>query len=73
MSTETGPSGVKRRDFLKILGTAGATTATVGCGIDDPGKLIPYLVHPDQTTPGVSTYYASTCRECAAGCGMRCS
>ena len=31
------------------------------------GKLIPYLVHPDQTVPGVSTYYATTCRECAAG------
>ncbi|HEX6058758.1 MAG TPA: 4Fe-4S dicluster domain-containing protein [Gemmatimonadaceae bacterium] len=70
MSTDTGSSGVKRRDFLKIMGTAGATTAAVGCGIDDPGKLIPYLVHPDQTTPGVSTYYATTCRECAAGCGL---
>jgi molybdopterin-containing oxidoreductase family iron-sulfur binding subunit len=64
------PSRVRRRDFLKIMGTAGATTAAVGCGIDDPGKLIPYLVHPDQTTPGVSTYYATTCRECAAGCGL---
>ena len=34
---------------------------------EDTGKLIPYLVSPDQTVPGVSTYYATTCRECAAG------
>ena len=33
-------------------------------------KLIPYLVSPDDTVPGVSTYFASTCRECAAGCGV---
>ena len=33
-------------------------------------KLIPYLVSPDQTVPGVSTYYATTCRECSAACGV---
>ena len=32
----------------------------------DDGKLIPYLVSPDKTVPGVSTYYATTCRECVA-------
>src|SRR6185437_12462137 len=31
---------------------------------------IPYLVSPDETVPGVSTYYATTCRECSAACGM---
>src|SRR6185436_588250 len=24
----------------------------------------------DQTVPGVSTYYATTCRECSAACGV---
>jgi anaerobic selenocysteine-containing dehydrogenase/Fe-S-cluster-containing dehydrogenase component len=70
MSNDTGSKGVKRRDFLKVLGTAGATVTTVGCSTDKVAKLIPYLVHPDQTVSGVSTYYASTCRECAAGCGI---
>ena len=70
MSTDTGTSGVKRRDFLKILGASGAAASTVACGIEDPGTLIPYLVHPDQTVPGVSNYYATTVRECAAGCGV---
>ena len=31
---------------------------------------MPYLVSPDDTVPGVSTYYASTCRECASACGV---
>jgi len=69
MSTETG-TGVKRRDFLKILGATGATTAVVGCSSEKVGKLIPYVVSPDNTQPGVSQYYASTCRECASACGV---
>jgi Fe-S-cluster-containing dehydrogenase component len=63
------PSGVKRREFLKILGATGATTAAIGCGTP-VDKLVPYLVSPDQTVPGVSNWYATTCRECAAGCGV---
>ena len=64
---------VKRREFLKVLGaagTAGAATSLVGCYSDQVEKLIPYVVSPDQTVTGVSTYYATTCRECAAGCGL---
>ena len=37
---------------------------------EDAGKLIPYLVSPDQTVPGVSTYYATLCRECVAACSV---
>ena len=70
MTQPSGSAGVKRRDFLKVLGAAGAATTTVGCFQEDVEKLIPYLVSPDDTVPGVSTYYASTCRECAAGCGI---
>ncbi|MBA3670673.1 MAG: molybdopterin-dependent oxidoreductase [Gemmatimonadaceae bacterium] len=70
MSDHTGSTGVKRRDFLKVLGTAGAAVTTVGCASEKVGHLIPYLVHPDQTVSGVSTWYATTCRECAAGCGV---
>jgi molybdopterin-containing oxidoreductase family iron-sulfur binding subunit len=69
MSTETG-TGVKRREFLKILGATGASTAVVGCSSEKVGKLIPYVASPDNTVPGVSQYYATTCRECAAACGV---
>jgi molybdopterin-containing oxidoreductase family iron-sulfur binding subunit len=61
---------VKRRDFLKVLGVTGAAAGAVGCYSDQVEKLIPYVASPDQTVPGVSTYYASTCRECPVGCGI---
>ena len=70
MSQSTGSAGVKRREFLKVLGAASAVTTTVGCSQEKVEKLIPYLVSPDQTVPGVSTYYSTTCRECATACGV---
>ncbi|MDB4914127.1 MAG: hypothetical protein JWM95_1771, partial [Gemmatimonadetes bacterium] len=70
MSNDTESKGVKRRDFLKVLGVASATVGTVGCSSEKIGNLIPYVVHPEQTVSGVSTYYATTCRECAAACGL---
>jgi molybdopterin-containing oxidoreductase family iron-sulfur binding subunit len=71
MSTEeTESKGIKRRDFLKVVGGGVAVAATIGCESDRVEKLIPYLVSPDNTVPGVSTYYATTCRGCAAGCGV---
>src|SRR5207237_262920 len=63
-------AGVRRREFLKVLGAGSAAAATVGCTSEKVGKLIPYLVSPDETVPGVSTYYATTCRECPAACGV---
>jgi anaerobic selenocysteine-containing dehydrogenase/Fe-S-cluster-containing dehydrogenase component len=70
MSNQAGSTGVKRRDFLKVLGASSAAVATVGCTSEKVGNLVPYLVHPDETVSGVSTYYATTCRECAASCGI---
>ena len=70
MTDTTRPPGVRRREFLKILGVTGAGAATAGCGPSEAGRLIPYLVNPDQTVPGVSTYFATTCRECPAACGV---
>ena len=66
----TASGGVKRREFLKVLGVSTAATTMLGCASEKVEKLIPYLVSPDQTVPGVSTYYATTCRECSAACGV---
>src|SRR5687768_18611209 len=68
--TDTAASGVKRRDFLKVIGAGTASTTMVGCSSERVEKLIPYLVSPDETVPGVSTYYATTCRECSVACGV---
>ncbi|MGK7313107.1 MAG: molybdopterin dinucleotide binding domain-containing protein [Candidatus Longimicrobiales bacterium M2_2A_002] len=69
MSKNGNNGGMERRDFLKVLGVAGAGAAATGCS-SEPDRLIPYLVQPEQTVPGMATYYRTTCRECPAGCGM---
>ncbi len=49
-----------RRDFLKYLGfSLGAATLAAGCEIK-VRKTIPYLVKPEEITPSVPNYYAST-------------
>jgi anaerobic selenocysteine-containing dehydrogenase/Fe-S-cluster-containing dehydrogenase component len=65
---------INRRRFLKVLGVTGAGAATVSaCGIgpEPTERLIPYLIQPEDQIPGNATYYATTCRECVAGCGVR--
>jgi anaerobic selenocysteine-containing dehydrogenase/Fe-S-cluster-containing dehydrogenase component len=62
-------NGMERRDFLKVLGVAGAGATLAGCGTE-PERLIPYLIQPEEIVPGTSTWYRTTCRECPAGCGM---
>jgi molybdopterin-containing oxidoreductase family iron-sulfur binding subunit len=64
---------MNRRRFLTVLGVSGGGAAALGaCGIgsEPTQKLIPYLVQPDDQVPGTATLYATTCRECAAGCGV---
>ena len=63
-------SDIKRRDFLKVLGATGAGAALTGCAPQSTEKLIPYLIPPDNSVPGVASWYATVCRECPAGCGM---
>ncbi len=63
--------GFERRDFLKVVGAGGAGAAVAGCDTGRIERLIPYVVPPEEITPGVATWYASTCGECAAGCGIR--
>jgi molybdopterin-containing oxidoreductase family iron-sulfur binding subunit len=69
--TDNESPPLDRRRFLKVLGvsTAGAATLT-GCSTDRVEKLVPYLVQSEDQVPGVATWYASTCDECAAGCGL---
>ena len=42
----------------------------VGLGVKSGDQLIPYMVPPDDVRPSVVTTFATTCRECPAGCGM---
>ena len=60
---------LSRRAFLKLAATGGAAMAA-GMGIKSADKLIPYVVPPADVHPGTVSFYATTCRECPAGCGM---
>ncbi|MEN6441628.1 MAG: molybdopterin-dependent oxidoreductase [Syntrophobacter sp.] len=58
-----------RRDFLKLFGTAGTGAVLSGCS--EPTRyLIPFINPPEDIVAGKAAYYATTCRECPAGCGM---
>ena len=48
-----------RRDFLKFLGFSVAAASLAAC--EAPvRKTIPYVVRPEQITPGIANYYASS-------------
>jgi molybdopterin-containing oxidoreductase family iron-sulfur binding subunit len=57
---------LNRRDFLKALGVGSATSTLAACGLDTnnyktPVELVlPYVVKPDQVTPGTPTFFATT-------------
>src|SRR5919112_675607 len=61
-----------RRRFLTVLGatTGGGALALTGCSTGQVEKLVPYLVQSENQVPGLATWYASTCTECATGCGV---
>ena len=60
---------IDRRNFLKLVGVSAGAAATSGCN-DPVQKLIPYVIQPEEITPGLAVIYASTCQECPAGCGL---
>ena len=64
-------NAIDRRKFLTVLGVTGGGAAVLsGCSTDRIEKLVPYLVQSEDQVPGLPTVYASTCTECAAGCGL---
>ena len=68
---------IDRRNFLKVMGLGGASTALTGCDLPstvtlEEGKeeVISYLMPEEYVIPGVGVWYASTCTQCDAGCGL---
>ena len=53
-------SGSSRRDFLKTFGFSIAAATVVASCKRPIDKAIPYLVKPEEVTPGMANYYAST-------------
>jgi molybdopterin-containing oxidoreductase family iron-sulfur binding subunit len=61
--------GLSRRTFLKLVGV-GSAGALAGCAAPPAERLLPYVVPPDDQVLGIATWYATTCLECPAGCGL---
>ena len=72
----SGP--VKRRDFLKMMGVGGVSGTLAGCDLPstvtlEEGKedVVSYFMPEEYVIPGVGVWYASTCMQCDAGCGIQ--
>jgi len=69
---------INRRKFLKMMGWGGVGGATLaGCDLPttvtlEEGKeeVVSYLMPEEFVIPGVGVWYASTCTQCAGGCGL---
>jgi anaerobic selenocysteine-containing dehydrogenase len=62
------PETISRRNFLKV-----AATATVTTGLAPAIRRVviePFVQPPEEILPGNASWYASTCRQCPAGCGI---
>lgn len=82
MSQSRSNNNWSRRSFLKAMGLGGAGSALVlsGCGdtdivnevdIEVRKEKVESQVDPqDFVRPGIAMYYASTCRQCPASCGI---
>lgn len=63
-------SGFDRRSFLKLAGFSFAGAALAGCQEGKMEKVIPFLIQPEEITPGLAYWYTTTCAGCNAGCGV---
>ncbi|MBM4176960.1 MAG: 4Fe-4S dicluster domain-containing protein [Ignavibacteria bacterium] len=59
-----------RRTFLKLAGFTFAGAMVAGCQQGNIEKAIPYLVKPEEITPGLAYWYTSVCNGCNANCGV---
>ncbi len=68
---------MNRRSFLKVMGWSSAGATLAGCDLPstvtlEEGKedVVSYLMPEEYVIPGVGVWYASTCTQCTAGCGI---
>lgn len=53
-------SKTPRRDFLKALGFGVGAVTLAACSRTPVHKAVPYLIKPEEVTPGIANYYASS-------------
>src|SRR5262245_20756527 len=62
-------SSSSRRDFLASMGFT-LTAALAACSRAPIEQAIPLLNQPEELTPGVPNYYATTCGACTSACAL---
>lgn len=68
---------INRRKFLKLMGWSAAGTALAGCDLPSTVTLeegeefaLAYTSPQEYNIPGIGVWYASTCVQCPANCGL---
>ncbi len=63
---------ITRRQFLQGTAALGAAVVVSGCTVSLQKKeyIEPYVKMPEHALPGEDVWYATTCRQCPAGCGL---
>lgn len=61
---------LSRRNFLKLAALSAGISACVPVSQQLASQLEAYPDPPEDTLPGMATWYTSTCRQCPAGCGI---
>src|SRR5512143_2863759 len=61
---------ISRRKFLQVGATGAVAAVLAGCMPRQAVVLEPYVTPPEEQLAGQATWYASTCRQCPAGCGI---
>ncbi|NOZ46734.1 MAG: 4Fe-4S dicluster domain-containing protein [Chlorobi bacterium] len=59
-----------RRNFLKMFGFSIATATVVSSCKNSVNKAIPYLIKPEEITPGKATFYASSYMDSSDYCSI---
>src|SRR5262245_26891504 len=60
-------TGASRRDFLTLMGFSLGAAA---CSRAAPQHALPFVTAPENVTPGVPAWYATTCGGCSASCSV---
>jgi molybdopterin-containing oxidoreductase family iron-sulfur binding subunit len=70
LTDSDGEMQSNRRDFLKYFGFSISAVALAACNNIPVKNAIPYIVKPENITPGVPNWYATTCGACSTGCSI---
>ena len=60
---------IARRDIMRLF-SASAILGATACVKRPAEKIVPYVNQPVDFVPGNPVYYATTCNECPAACGV---